>query len=171
MTPDLRRFFRRLFTLFRSARAEADLGREIDAHLQLLEEGFVAQGMSAEEARYAAKRAFGGVEQAKELQRDARSFRWLAGWPMDLRLGARMLAKSPRLTVIAVLALAVAIGGGATHLEFTNDLVGGQLTGAHGDRVVGIHNWDAAANRAEHRALHDFAVWREQARSIEDLGA
>ena len=68
--------------------------------------------MSPREARYAAKRAFGGVEQAKELQRDARSFRSLAGWPMDLKLGARMLVKSPGLTVIAVVALAVATFSG-----------------------------------------------------------
>jgi hypothetical protein len=45
--------------------------------------------------RYAARRAFGGVEQVKELQRDARSFRCLTGWPMDLKLGVRMLAKTP----------------------------------------------------------------------------
>jgi ABC-type antimicrobial peptide transport system permease subunit len=44
--------------------------------------------MDTEEARDAARRAFGGVEQAKEHQR-ARTFRWLAGWPMDMKLGGR----------------------------------------------------------------------------------
>jgi hypothetical protein len=90
-----RRFFHRLATLFRSNRAETDLAREIDAHLQLLEDQFVEKGLPPAEARAAARRAFGGVEQTKELQRDARSFRWLAGWPMDLKLGVRMSRKRP----------------------------------------------------------------------------
>ena len=113
-----RRVVLRLVSFFRSARAEADLAREIAAHLQLLEDQFVADGMTREDARYAARRAFGGVEQVKEHQRDARSFRWLAGWPMDLKLGVRMLAKTPGLTAVAVTALAVAIGAGAAYVEF-----------------------------------------------------
>lgn len=89
--PPVRRFVLRLLSHFRSTRAERELAREIESHLQLLEDGFRAQGMSAADARCAARRAFGGVEQAKEQQRDARSFRWLTGWSMDLKLGARML--------------------------------------------------------------------------------
>jgi hypothetical protein len=83
----LRRFLRRLAALFRAGRADDELGRELDAHLRLLEDQYVSRGMSREEARYAARRAFGGVEQAKALHREERSFRWLAGWPMDLKLG------------------------------------------------------------------------------------
>src|SRR5688572_28792472 len=103
----LRRFLRRFVALFSASRAEADLSREVNSHLQLLEDQFVARGMSAADARYAARRAFGGVEQAKEHQRDTRTFRWLAGWPMDLKLGTRMLLKTPGLTVVGVFALAV----------------------------------------------------------------
>jgi len=64
----IRRVLARLLGFFRSNRAESDLTREIGAHLQSLEDQFIAQGMSASEARYAAKRAFGGVEQVKEHQ-------------------------------------------------------------------------------------------------------
>ena len=71
------------------------------------------------------------------MQRDARSFRWLAGWSMDLKLGARMLVKTPGLTVIAVIALAVAIGAGAAYLEFVNDFFRPTLSFAGGDRLVG----------------------------------
>jgi hypothetical protein len=91
MMATLKRFLRRLVSFFRSNQAEADLAREIDSHLRLLEDGFIAQGMKPETARYAARRAFGGIEQMKERQRETRSFRWLAGWSMDLKLGARML--------------------------------------------------------------------------------
>ena len=81
----LRRFVRRLTDFARPGRADAELSREIASHLALLEEEFQRRGMSAEEARVAARRAFGGVEQAKEIQRDARSFPWLDDARRDLR--------------------------------------------------------------------------------------
>jgi hypothetical protein len=74
----LRRLFFRLVTFFRASRADRELSREIRSHLQLLEDSYVSEGMPHEDARLAARRAFGGVEQAKQRQRDARSFRWLA---------------------------------------------------------------------------------------------
>jgi predicted permease len=167
----VRRFFRRLVTLFRTSRAESDLSREINAHLQLLEDKHVAEGMSRDEARYAARRTFGGVEQAKEQQRDARSFRWLAGWPMDLRLGARMLVKSPGLTVVGVTALAIAIGAGAAYFEVMHDLISPRLPVANADRLVGVRVWNAERRKEEWRSLQDVADWRVNTRTIEHLGA
>jgi putative ABC transport system permease protein len=167
----LRRFGRRLLAFFRSDRAETDLAREIDAHLQLLEDKFAAQGMPADEARYAARRAFGGVEQVKEHQRDARSFRWLAGWSMDLKLGVRMLFKYPGLTVVGGLAISFAIAAGAGTFEFLTQLVHPSLPLDDGDRIVGIRLWHRASSSVEEQASYDFARWREQLTSIEDLGA
>ena len=82
--------------------------------------------MSADDARFAARRAFAGqLEQVKARQRDARSFRWLdESWLDGPKLGARMLIKYPGLTVIAVVALSVAIGGGAAAIHaFINDAI------------------------------------------------
>ena len=79
----IRRFVLRLLSLFRPDAAEAELSREIHSGLQLLEDEFVSKGMPRDEARLAAQRAFGGVEQAKEYQRDAHGFRWLDNWRMD----------------------------------------------------------------------------------------
>src|SRR6185436_20278026 len=106
---DKRRLVLRLLSSFNSSRAERELAREIRSHLQLLEDQYLARGMNAEEARCAARRAFGGVEQVKEHQRDVRLFRWLAGWPMDLKLGGRMLVKYPGLASVGGLAMAFAI--------------------------------------------------------------
>jgi predicted permease len=166
-----RRVLQRVIALFRSDRAEADLAREIRAHLRLLEDKFVADGLSREEARYAARRAFGGVEQAKEHQRDARTFRWLAGWPMDLKLGARMLIKYPGLTLIGAVAMAFAIATGTATFEFGTQLTRPTLPFQEADRIVEIRLWDTAANRVVDEALHDFTIWREQVRTLTDLGA
>ena len=65
----IRRFVLRLVSFFRPGAAEADLSREIYSHLQLLEDEFVSKGMPRDEARLAARRAFGGVEQGSEERR------------------------------------------------------------------------------------------------------
>ena len=163
----MRQFIRRLLSSFRSSRAESELDREIRSHLQLLEDKYVADGMCRQEARYAARRAFGGVEQVKERQRDARMFRSLAGWPMDLKLGLRMLVKSPGLTVIGVIALGIAIAGGAAYLEFVNDFFRPKLAFANADRLVGILNFDPAEADVETRSMHDFVVWQTQLSTAE----
>ncbi|HZO86626.1 MAG TPA: permease prefix domain 1-containing protein, partial [Verrucomicrobiae bacterium] len=130
----LRRFVSRFVAFFRASKADSDLTREINAHLRLLEDEFAAKGMTAEEARYAAKRAFGGVDQVKERQRETRTFAWLMGWSIDLKLGVRMMKKTPGLTIIAVLALAVGMGAGATYFEFVTHLFRPTLSFPGADR-------------------------------------
>ena len=108
-----RRFLRRLAAPFRSTQAEHDLAREIRLASPATRGRFLAQGMSPDEARFAAQRAFGGVEQAKEHQRDARAFRWMDDSRIDFKLGARMLVKYPGLSLIGGIGLAAAIAIGA----------------------------------------------------------
>jgi len=71
-----RRLVRRIANVFHPNRAESDLAREVNAHLVLLEDDFRRRGLSDEDARRAARGAFGGIDLAKEQHRDARSLRW-----------------------------------------------------------------------------------------------
>ena len=167
----MRRTILRLLSSFRSSRAERELAREIRSHLQLLEDQYIARGMDAEEARYAALRAFGGVEQVKEHQREARMFRWLAGWPMDLKLGGRMLVKYPGLTIVGGLAMAFAIWVGIVIFQVVGLFVHPTLPLPQGARLVEIRSMDVAANVQEEKVLHDFLEWRQSLRSLTDIGA
>src|SRR5260370_7189315 len=98
----LRRFFLKLYLLFANAKVEAELAREIGAHLALLEDEYVRQGMTPAEARRAAKLAYGGVKLAKQRHRDDRTFQGLTQIPHHTRYTFRHLRNTPRLTLTPV---------------------------------------------------------------------
>ena len=165
------RFARRLVAPLRSGRAEDDLAREIRAHLQLLEDRFRSQGLSPEEARFAAQRAFGGIEQVKEQHRDARAFRWMDDSRVDFKLGARMLRKYPGLSIVGGIGLAAAIAIGSSAFAFFYAYIYATLPIDEGDRVVAVENWNVEQNNEERRSLHDFVAWRTELRTVEELSA
>jgi len=167
----IRRFVLRLLSFSRPAAAEAELSREIHSHLQLLEDEFVSKGMARDEARLAARRAFGGVEQAKEHQRDARGFRWLDNSRMDFTLGARMLAKYPALSLIGGAGLAVGVAIGAGFFAFLYSFLYATLPVEGGERIVALENWDIDANDEMRRSMHDLVMWQREMKTVGEIGA
>jgi predicted permease len=106
----MRRFLARLAKFFCRQKAEQEMVREMRAHLALLEEELERRGLPPEEAKLAALRSYGGVEQSKELHREARSFIWLEQSLKDLQYAIRGLLRTPAFTATAVVTLALGIG-------------------------------------------------------------
>ena len=102
--------------LFRRRRDE-DLVDEIDTHLSLLEEQYRKKGMSAGQARDAARRSFGGVLKTRQAYRAERRWSRLDGLLQDARFGLRVLVRDRAFALTAIVVLGVGIG--VNNMQFT----------------------------------------------------
>src|SRR5437660_1710140 len=167
----MRRCIARLFCMFRSGTAESELAREVDSHLKLIQEDFERRGLSPNEAKLAALRAYGGVELAKELHREARSFLWIEQFFRDLHYGGRMLARDLGFTAAAVITLALGIGINTSIFSLISDRLLKPLPYKDADRIVMVHEtplnnpreWSGAA-------VPNFVAWRDLNRVFEHIG-
>ena len=96
--------------LRRRRRIETRLDAELRDHIERQIADQVATGLSETEARRRANLDFGGLEQVKELCRDARGTRWLEEFVQDTRYGFRVLRRNPSFTWAAVFSIALGIG-------------------------------------------------------------
>jgi putative ABC transport system permease protein len=136
----MRSLLLRILNVFRSRRQESELEREIASHLALLEDDFKQRGLSPEEGRRAARLALGGIDQTKELHREARSFGWIHDLKRDVRYALRTLAKSPWFTVAVVAILAIGIGANTAMFSVVNGVVLKPLGYTDDDRIVRVLN-------------------------------
>lgn len=132
------RFCARLANLVRKGNAESEMNREMAAHLALLEDEFLRRGWAPAEARAAARRALGGLEQTRELHRDERSFVLVEQALQDLRQALRALAGSRAFTAVALISLAFGIGVNTSIFTLVNAILLKRLPVPDPERIVQV---------------------------------
>jgi predicted permease len=156
----------RLRSLFKRGRVEKELTEELRFHLERLIEEKVAKGMPPEDARYAALRELGGVEQIKEECRDMRRVNYIESFLKDLRYGLRMLAKNPGFAAVAVMTLALGIGANTAMFTVVNTVLLHPLPYPDSGRIVNITRPGGGS-----ASIMMFTYWERNNAPFEDLTA
>jgi predicted permease len=147
---------------------------EFAHHMELRARDLVRSGLSPEDARRQARVEFGGTYNYQEAGREARGLRWFdamrISW-LDVKLGARIIYRYPGLTLVAGVAMGVAIALGAGVMGVIALMRDPHLPLDEGERIVGIQVWSVASFNAERRIAFDLATWKAELTTVRDLGA
>jgi predicted permease len=130
------RLYHRIISLFRRDQLDRDLADEMAAHLDLAIEENIQAGMSPQDARRIALAHFGGIQQAKENYRDARSLPMIETLALDIRYTFRALRKDRTFAAIAILILALGIGANIVVFSVVNTLLLRPLPFPHSEQLV-----------------------------------
>jgi predicted permease len=162
--------FSRLRELFRRGKANREFHDEVEAHIEMLTERFVRQGMARTEATSAARRQFGNATLLEQRQSEARAALWLTTVFQDLGYGMRMLAKNPGISAIAIASLALGIGANTAIFTLAKAALFDALSVPHpeqlrllayaqDDRSVIRHDWGDFYTDAQGRTVVASFSW------------
>jgi putative ABC transport system permease protein len=166
----LRQLANRLLALARWRRLDAELDDEIRAHIEMAERDAIRSGLSADEARREARRAFGGIEQIREAHREERSARWVETVVGDIRYGCTLLVRAPGFSLVAIGILAIGIGANAAMFSLVDGVLLKPMPFPQPERVVRV--WEAPTPTSINRTTAaNFAEWRRQGTCFEALSA
>lgn len=161
---------RRWRALTRRDEMEQELDEEMRFHLDRDIEQNIKSGMTPEDARYAALKSFGGVDQSKEECRDARGVELIENTVRDVTYSLRVLLKSYGFTIVVILTLALGIGANTAIFSFANGILLRPLPYPQSDRLVVLD--ETALKRgvdSMNVSYPNFLDWREQNTVFEDI--
>jgi putative ABC transport system permease protein len=150
---------------------EEDLARELETHLAIARDEQQERGLSATDARLAARKQFGNVTYVREEMREMWGWMWLERIVQDVRYALRMMQKSPGFAAIAVFTLAIGIGANTAIFSVVDHLFFRPFPFRDPDRLSAVHEVVrfGGATRAIPVNLAHFQEWRRSWQSVEDV--
>src|ERR687895_2713408 len=168
----LSRWLFRLRALFRGTEIEADFDEELRYHFDRQVDRNMAYGMTRDEARHAARRAFGNATAVKEEAREAWRWRWLDDLAQDVGYALRILRRAPGFTAVVVATFALGIGANTAVFSVVRSVVLRPLPFPDDERLAVVlmrapsfHMEDAPSSPPE------YVAYRDHSRSWEHLAA
>jgi len=156
----IQRVKRLLRNLSRQRQKEDDLSKELQFHLQNEIKKNIASGRTPKDARYAALRNYGGIDQVKEECRDVRGTGLLDELWQDLRYGLRMLGKSPGFTITATLILALGIAANGVVFSFLHAMLLRPLPFKNPHRIAVVQEIDSQGQLRDVPSS-TFLAWKD----------
>jgi hypothetical protein len=154
-------WIRRARAQFRRDALSAEAREELQFHLAMREELNAAEGMPPDEAHAQAQRRFGNATALQESMREADLLTFVESVARDLRFAARMLAKHPGFTALAVVALSAGIGVNTAVFTAYKAFLLRPLDGARPEELFNIyhsrpeHSFDPVFSYADFEGLRD----------------
>ncbi|HXW08111.1 MAG TPA: ABC transporter permease [Vicinamibacterales bacterium] len=152
-------------------RAEAQLDAELRDHLERQVAEYVTAGMSEPDARRRAAIEFGGLEQVKELCRDARGTRWIEILLQDLRYGARVCTRNPSFTAAAVLSLALGVGANTAIFTLLDATILKPLPVEEPDRLIELLTDRGGPHPGNAFNYQSLQYFRERATTVDVIAS
>ena len=154
-----------------------DLRRELQCDLELEEEEQHEKGLSADDARYAARRAFGNSALIREQTHEAWGLAQFERCWHDIRYAIRQMRKSPGFAAVVVLVLALAIGANASvfsvlsavllrPLEFPNANRLVQITSVKEGKPVGMSGPDWQDFASQNETFDKMAIYDQWRKNV-----
>jgi putative ABC transport system permease protein len=160
---NLNDLLRRWRALTRKNEMDHELDEEMRFHLERDIDHNIRDGMTPEDARYAALRSFGGVDQSKEECRSARGVGLIDNIVRDVSYSGRVLFKSYAFTIVVVLTLALGIGANTAIFSFANGILLRPLPYPESDRLAVLDETALKEGGASIGVSYpNFLDWREQ---------
>ncbi len=149
---------------------EEELSDEMQAHLELMTAENIERGMPAEEARAAARRAFGNLTRTQENARESWQFPRFETFLEDIRYGLRGIRRSPSFSLVVILTLALGIGANTAIFSVVYSVLLRPLPYPHGERLVWLGESTAKAQGISITWMN-FEHWRHDSDTFENMGA
>ena len=167
-------WLRRTLNRLRSSVPHAEMNRDLDAemasHLDMATEENMRRGMSEEEARRQALVRFGGVNQARQKQRDARGLPALDILRQDLRYAFRTLRRDHTFTLVAVLVLGLGIGANVAVFSVVNTILLRPLPFDNPQELVWINDDPGRTGLSSITYSADaYQEYQRQTRALKDI--
>ena len=160
-----------------TSKRDADLERELQSDLELEAEEQQEHGLSPEQARYEALRAFGNPTLIREQTHAVWAWSMLENFLRDVKISVRTLRRSPGFSIMAILVMALCIGAATSLFTVMRSVLLRSLPFRDPDRLVMIyeHFRDPSKNAQQFNynsvAPADFYDWRAQTHGFEDMAA
>jgi putative ABC transport system permease protein len=151
----------RLRSLFRRENVEAEVDEELRFHFEEQVSKFMRAGLTCQEAGRRARLDFGGMEQIKEQHRDSRGVSFIETLIQDIRYGLRILGRTPVITSVAILSLALGIGANTAIFSLIDTVMIRMLPVYKPEELMQVRMRDQRSTSDEANPIFTNPLWEE----------